>query len=641
MPRDRELETAKEYTVLLPAVNTEVGAQLLPLAEALITKRHGRIIIVGMVQVPEGHSLSEGALPARRCREGLLQVAAESEESRLEVKARVRVSHRPWDDIVRLISGEKVSLVLLPWDGTSDADSRLLGAPLADILESPPCDVALVRWRGLDGCRRILLPVRGGAYAALALEIGLALAEDFDAHITLTYVTSETRRSVDEEWFAAFIPVLHGLARVSRSVTVTGTVVESILAEAENHQLIVMGTVGRVPREMPVGPIVGSVVSQATQTVIVVKTRREITEPSRLPPVALLGVEKPAVEIPISALVDKWFAENTFHSHEFADLERLVELKQEQGITISLGLPTLNEETTIGTIIETIKGELMERYPLLDEMVLIDSGSTDYTVEIARRQGIPVCFERDVLPRCGALQGKGEALWKSLYVLEGDIIVWIDTDIRNIHPRFVYGLIGPLLMRKGIQYVKGFYRRPLQEGGKLKAGGGGRVTELTARPLLNLFYPELSGLVQPLAGEYAGRRQALERLPFFTGYGVETGLLIDMLENFGLRAIAQVDLEQRIHRNQPLRSLSKMSFAIIQVVMQRLEGHHKLRLLEDINKTMKLIRYEPRRFYLEVEQIGDRERPPMITIPEYRQKRGLPPLEEEGDADCILPDPAR
>jgi glucosyl-3-phosphoglycerate synthase len=222
-------------------------------------------------------------------------------------------------------------------------------------------------------------------------------------------------------------------------------------------------------------------------------------------------------------------------------------------------------------------------------------------------------------------------LWKSLYALKGDIIIWIDTDIRNIHPRFVYGLIGPLLMRKGIQYVKGFYRRPLQEGGKLKAGGGGRVTELTARPLLNLFYPELSGLVQPLAGEYAGRRQALERVPFFTGYGVETGLLIDMLENFGLRAIAQVDLEERIHRNQPLRSLSKMSFAIIQVVMQRLEGHHKLRLLEDINKTMKLIRYEPRRFYLEVEEIGVRERPPMITIPEYRQKRGLPPLEEDAD----------
>lgn len=629
IPRDRELESAKEYTILLPAADAEVAAQLLPLAEALIAKRHGRVIVMGVVQVPEGRSLSEGALPARRCREGLLQVTAESKESLLEVKARVRVSHQPWDDIVRLIGGEKVSLVLLPWDGTSDTESRLFGVPLDDILASPPCDVALVRWRGLDGCRRILLPVRGGPYATLALEICLALAEHFDAHITLAHVTSEARWPVDEEWFAAFTPVLHGLARVSRSVTVTGAVVESILAEAENHQLIVMGATGEMPRETPVGSITDAVVSQAEQTVIVVKTRQEMVKPSRLPPEALLGVEHPAVEMPISVLVDKWFAENTFHSHEFTDLERLVELKQEQEVTISLSLPTLNEEATIGTIIEAIKGELMERHPLLDEMVVIDSGSTDYTVEIARRQGVPVCFEGDVLSRYGPLRGKGEALWKSLYVLQGDIIVWIDTDIRNIHPRFVYGLIGPLLTRKGIQYVKGFYRRPLQEGGKLKAGGGGRVTELTARPLLNLFYPELSGLVQPLAGEYAGRREALERVPFFTGYGVETGLLIDMLENFGLRAIAQVDLEERIHRNQPLRSLSKMSFAIIQVVMQRLEAHHKLRLLEDINKTMKLIRYEPRHFYLEVEEIGDRERPLMITIPEYRQKRGLPPLEEE------------
>jgi nucleotide-binding universal stress UspA family protein len=627
--RDRELESAREYTVLLPAANAEVAAQLLPLAEALIAKRHGRVILLGVVQVPEGHSLSEGALPARRCREGLLRVAAESKESRLEIKARVRVSHQPWDNIVDLIVEEKVSLVLSPWDGVSDAESRLFGAPLDDILGSPPCNVALVRWQGLDSCRRILLPVRGGLYATLALEICLALAEHYDARITLTHVTSEARQAVDEEWFAAFVPVLHGLARVSRSVTVTGTVVESILAEADGHQLIVMGATGEISRETSVGPTVDSVVSQAEQTVIVVKTRQEITKPSRLPPEALLGAAQPAVEMPVSTLVDKWFAENTFHSHEFADVGRLVELKQEQGVAISLGLPTFNEEATIGTIIETIKGELMERYPILDEMVLIDSGSTDYTVEIAQRQGVPVCFDREVLPRWGALQGKGEALWKSLYALKGDIIIWIDTDIRNIHPRFVYGLIGPLLMRQGIQYVKGFYRRPLQEGGKLKAGGGGRVTELTARPLLNLFYPELSGLVQPLAGEYAGRRQAFERVPFFTGYGVETGLLIDMLENFGLRAIAQVDLEERIHRNQPLRSLSKMSFAIIQVVMQRLEAHHKLRLLEDISKTMKLIRYEPRRFYLEVEEIGDRERPPIIAIPEYRKKRGLPPLEEE------------
>jgi glucosyl-3-phosphoglycerate synthase len=268
----------------------------------------------------------------------------------------------------------------------------------------------------------------------------------------------------------------------------------------------------------------------------------------------------------------------------------------------------------------------MEQVPLLDEMVLIDSGSVDYTREIAADLGIPVYIHQEILPQHGAYHGKGEALWKSLYVLNGDIVSWIDTDIKNIHPRFVYGILGPLLRDRRIQYVKGFYRRPLREGDRLIAGGGGRVTELTARPLINLFFPELSGLIQPLSGEYAGRRRALEQLPFFTGYGVETGLLIDILETFGLQAVAQVDLLRRIHHNKPLPSLSQMSFAIIQVVTRRLEDRHKTRLLEEVNKTMNLVRYELKRFYLETVEIRERERPPIINLLEYRQKRRRGPL---------------
>ncbi|RMF47457.1 MAG: glucosyl-3-phosphoglycerate synthase, partial [Anaerolineae bacterium] len=210
-----------------------------------------------------------------------------------------------------------------------------------------------------------------------------------------------------------------------------------------------------------------------------------------------------------------------------------------------------------------------------------------------------------------------------LYVLKGDLIAWIDTDIKNIHPRFVYGILGPLLQNPDIQYVKGFYRRPLKQGNKMIAGGGGRVTELTARPLINLFYPELSGVIQPLSGEYAGRRSALERLPFFTGYGVESGLLIDMLDNYGLNAIAQVDLLQRVHHNQPLPSLSKMSFTIIQVFMQRLSKRHGITLLQEANTTMNMPRYTQTRFYLASEELRERERPPMVSIPEYREKFGL------------------
>jgi len=333
----------------------------------------------------------------------------------------------------------------------------------------------------------------------------------------------------------------------------------------------------------------------------------------------------------LSAVVDRWFAENSFSSAEFEDLQRLVELKQRQGLSISLGLPALNEEETIGNVIGSVKELLFERYPLIDEIVLIDSNSSDRTREIAASYDVPIHIHQEILPQYGSFPGKGEALWKSLHVLNGDIIAWIDTDIKNVHPRFVYGILGPLLREPRLVYCKGFYRRPLRQGDNLVASGGGRVTELTARPLLNLFYPELSGMLQPLSGEYAGRRSALEWLPFFTGYGVETGMLVDLLERHGLSALAQVDLQERIHRNQELIPLSKMAFAIIQVIIQRLEQRHRLRVLDTINQSMKLIQQtDEGSFHLELREIRDHERPPMATIPEYRAKRGLPPIGQNG-----------
>jgi glucosyl-3-phosphoglycerate synthase len=280
----------------------------------------------------------------------------------------------------------------------------------------------------------------------------------------------------------------------------------------------------------------------------------------------------------------------------------------------------LNEEETVGKVIHTVKTALMDEVPILDEIVLMDSNSTDQTRQIASELGIPVHIHQETLSQYGSRPGKGEALWKSIYVTHGDILVWIDTDIVNIHPRFIYGLLGPLLLNPGLKFIKGFYRRPIKVGDRIQAGGGGRVTELTARPLLNLFFPELSGLVQPLSGEYGGRRSALEQLPFSSGYGVETGLLIDLLERFGLHSIAQVDLRERIHHNQPLESLSKMSFAIIQTVIRKLERRYGRDMIADVNKSMKLIRYEPGRFFLEIERIAEQERPPMIDLPEYARR---------------------
>ncbi|MCK4648880.1 glucosyl-3-phosphoglycerate synthase, partial [bacterium] len=192
-----------------------------------------------------------------------------------------------------------------------------------------------------------------------------------------------------------------------------------------------------------------------------------------------------------------------------------------------------------------------------------------------------------------------------------------------IHPKFVYGLLGPLLTNSRIGYVKAFYERPIKLNAEttLRSSGGGRVTALMLRPIFNLFFPELSGLIQPLSGEYAGRRKILERVPFFIGYGVETGLLIDIYKKFGLNSIAQVDLDQRIHRNHTLPTLSKMAFTILQVALNRAGDLWKLKMLEELNPSMRLIKRKGKGYSFETFERKVVERPPMVTVKAYRQQQ--------------------
>lgn len=264
--------------------------------------------------------------------------------------------------------------------------------------------------------------------------------------------------------------------------------------------------------------------------------------------------------------VDDWFARRTFDADAF-DVDALAEAKAAQGISVSVVLPAFNEAPTIAGVIASVMALAGK---LVDEVVVLDGGSSDTTEEVAAGQGARVHTDTGVFPELGRALGKGDALWRSLAVTSGDVVAFIDTDIRNPDARFVSGLIGPLLTDPGIELVKAFYDRPIQLGATLHAEGGGRVTELLARPLLNLFWPELSGLVQPLSGEYAGRRSLLEAIPFFTGYGVEIGMLIDTLLLRGPDAIAQVDVKRRIHRNQDLPALSRMAYGVAQAAMRRL-----------------------------------------------------------------------
>jgi glucosyl-3-phosphoglycerate synthase len=326
----------------------------------------------------------------------------------------------------------------------------------------------------------------------------------------------------------------------------------------------------------------------------------------------------------LPAKVDRWFGESSFDYTEFRDLKRLVELKEKRGLTISAVLPTLNEAETIGPIVRAARRELMKVVPLVDELLVIDSDSDDETRKIAEDEGARVVIHQQVLPKYGAHQGKGEALWKSLYETSGDLVAWCDTDVRDWDPRFLYGTLGPLLTEPRFGYVKAYYQRPIVQGGVLTAGGGGRVTELVARPLINLFFPELSGYIQPLSGEYAGRRKILEDIPFFTSYAVEIGHLIDLAEKVGIEGLGQVDLEIRHHRNQDLEGLSKMAFVIMQAVMKRLDERGHTPRISELGKSMKLPRSSAHKLSLDVIDLADIERPPMSHIPEYRRKRGLP-----------------
>lgn len=564
----------------------------------------GEIHVRGMVTVEDGLSLSEGQLPARALRDALSHAAIRYDA--VHDDTHVFVDYAPFARVLDYVTNTQADLVLVQWAHTG---AGIGGFSAEAVLDLVPCDLVLLSGSGWHDEGDVLLSLRGGPNITLGVRVALALAGESHT-ITLFHAADQRRTAPDLQLIADAVP------QIRRVVAADTDIVNGLVHEADKHKAIVMGASFRRPaREMPSGsPVIAEVSARTGKPIVLVRGSQQEAMDFHAP--RLVSVEQS-----LSTRVDQWFAENTFHSNEFSDLAELVRLKEKQGLTISIALPALNEGETVGHVIDTLKSALMDEVPLVDEIVLIDSDSTDDTVAIAQARGIPTYIHQQILAEeVGSYRGKGEALWKSLHVTKGDIVAWVDTDITNIHPRFIYGLLGPLLKKPNVQYVKGFYARPIQVDNKLQAFGGGRVTELVARPLLNLFYPELSGIIQPLSGEYAGRRSALEQLPFFTGYGVETGMLIDMLNAYGLDGIAQTDLEVRVHHNQPLVSLSRMSFAILQVFIARMEARYGVELLDKANRAMKFVIQEPDRFALEIAAIGDVERPPMSSLEAYHQR---------------------
>lgn len=294
-----------------------------------------------------------------------------------------------------------------------------------------------------------------------------------------------------------------------------------------------------------------------------------------------------------------------FHCRDFPSAEQLSVCKENAGLSISLVIPALNEARTIGPILSSVYASLVRATRLIDEIIVIDGLSDDATRAVAVAAGAKVLSFNEAGPflECS---GKGAALWKSQFVTQGEIILFLDADILNFGMHFVTGLIGPLLQNDDIYFVKAYYRRPLRIGTAEYENFGGRITELLVRPMLSAFVPELAAVYQPLGGEYAVRRSVLESLPFASGYGVEIGLLFDFYRRFGLEHLAQVDLERRVHRNRSVKELGLVAFGVLQVMMKKLEQQNMLSIKKELVSSL----FSPNGGVLEETAIEDVELPP-------------------------------
>jgi len=319
--------------------------------------------------------------------------------------------------------------------------------------------------------------------------------------------------------------------------------------------------------------------------------------------------------------VREWFERHSYSHEEFEDVKELARRKRELDLTISLVLPSRNVAGTVGGIIEETR-DLNEEAPLVEQILVIDADSADGTARVAAAKGAEVYSENELLSHYGGAHGKGDAMWRSLSVVRGDLVMFADADTKDFKPQFVYGTLGPILSVPGVRFVKAAYRRPFKSHETVELDGGGRVTELTTKPLFNLFYPELTGFVQPLAGEFVADKELLSSIPFLTGYAVETGIMIDVLKKVGLGAMAQVDLGTRQNRHQPLFDLGRMSYSVLRAVARRLRQDGRLRQVRDPSMPDSLFQFsdylhavatpEGLRLREHVEQLV--ERPPMAEI---------------------------
>ncbi|MGE5465033.1 MAG: glycosyltransferase, partial [Syntrophothermus sp.] len=404
--------------ILVPMIHGCEFQDALHVAKAIASS--DSIMLAGIVTVPQENSLSEGALPAQELRKEFRLLKSKQKISSLEL---IRVTHHSWDELQKIVREEKPDLLVL-----EGGHCQMFGLSIHEVLKDAPCNVVVACGSMPQKIDQVLIPIRGGPNAELALRLGLSLSRHAEASVHTLHIVPKTPSPARDVAFRGLQRVLNNLPEVNRQNLQTNDPTSAILLTAKEYDVTILGaTTFSTNASEGLGEVAETILRERSTGLLIVKVFRPQST----------NMESELVgQTAISVLVDKWFAENTYSANEFSDLKELLALKQRQKVTVSLALPALNEEKTVGEVITTVKRDLMERVPLLDEIVLIDSNSEDSTREIAKKLGVPVYIHQEILPQYGARAGKGEALWKSLYVTRGDIVLWIDTDIVNIHPRF-------------------------------------------------------------------------------------------------------------------------------------------------------------------------------------------------------------
>lgn len=599
----------KPLTILAPLPDGPEAARLLQHAIACAGSG-GRVIVLAVVV--EGDDVGRTLNAARAMRRRLRRLAGEVDLTGVELQTRVRVARLAEEAVREAAREEQPDLLLL--DGSTFTPREPAGdgwhAAMRRLAETPPCDALIARCGAEERIRSVLLPSRGGPTAELAFQVALGMAGRHGAPLTLLHVeTPGVQSAADEQETRLFAVLTAGAAfpRLRTSTITAAAPREAIAIESRRHDVVILGAQAVIEpapaadagmatapagEAVRLGEVPRALLADHPGSVLVVKRRDPID-------LTIFRPRPPALE----PRVDTWFAESSFHCREFADVEDLAALKQRQGLTVSVAVMLHDQPGTLPGIARAL-AELQERHELIDETVVFSGPPDQETREIAAELSLPL--------RTAPIESPGAAAWQALQDLRGDLIVWLDADIRNPHPKLVYGLLGPLLRDERIQRVVGHYRLHGADGDSTLDDGLTQVTEYSVRPLINLFFPELSGVINPLSREYAVRRAALDGLRLVTGGGMELALLLDQYERAGLTAIAQVDLEERVGRPAPAAQLSRLAFDAVHILMRQV-GHRVRGLGPAIHPAIKLIQEYEGRYQLNVIEADDGRTPPIGT----------------------------